>query len=839
MLCADLYAQSICSYRYRKRITFNASQVGGSNDLQNFQALINISSDNDLRTTGNGGHVSSASGHDIVFTASDGVTLLDFQRESYSATSGQFVAWVRLPVLSASLNTIIYMYYGNATATDQSTSSIWSGYDGVWHLGGGSIADNSPNGYNCTNNGSSNLAAAKIGGGRSFDGNDWLEVSSGFPNKNTNFTISGWVYTNNNAQPHQRIFCDDVNNSGGYALSVGDGGVGMLRFYSRGSTNIILDAPLNTISSNTWHYCVGVADISNNVRRLYVNGVQVASVTSVGWGIDNGNCSIGGETAAGETGNRINGRLDEVRVANSALSAEWILTEYRNQNSPSTFYSISPEPDMWDGSSSTAWNTNANWAANAVPGAGDDVIIDVGTNQPALNTNIQIGSLWIRPGATLTLNTTRTLSVRYDITNCGVIVGAGTSALQLNATSSHIQNQMLSGSGTYNLRNLTINNTFAGSASVTLNQSVTVNANLNLVAGVLVTGSTNILAMENTATSSSGSANSYVHGPMTKTGTSAFVFPVGKNGVWRRLGISAPSASSTFRAEYFNSAYSNTSSVNSPLNNVSLLEHWQLDRLSGSGNSMVSLFWEDASASGINNCADLTIARWNGSAWIEHPATTEGSSSCAGTGAGTVTTNANVTAFSPFSFGSKTSAFNALPVELLGLEATCINKNVELRWKTATERNNAAFVIESSIDGISWHLAGSVAGAGNSFFEKNYRFVHSYKVGFDYYRLVQVDGDGRRTIFDPLFVECETESQQFFTLFPNPATDKLTVKINGGSAADHPELVITDQLGRVSQSVILGGKGIYTISLELKPGVYFVELKTRRQSSAPQRLIVE
>jgi RHS repeat-associated protein len=37
----------------------------------------------------------------------------------------------------------------------------------------------------------------------------------------------------------------------------------------------------------------------------------------------------------------LNGLLDETRISNIARSADWILTEYNNQNSPSTFYGIS------------------------------------------------------------------------------------------------------------------------------------------------------------------------------------------------------------------------------------------------------------------------------------------------------------------------------------------------------------------------------------------------------------------------------------------------------------------------------------------------------------------
>ena len=38
-----------------------------------------------------------------------------------------------------------------------------------------------------------------------------------------------------------------------------------------------------------------------------------------------------------------NGIIDECRISNSVRSADWIATEYNNQNSPSTFYSYGGE----------------------------------------------------------------------------------------------------------------------------------------------------------------------------------------------------------------------------------------------------------------------------------------------------------------------------------------------------------------------------------------------------------------------------------------------------------------------------------------------------------------
>ena len=150
------------------------------------------------------------------------------------------------------------------------------------------------------------------------------------------------------------------------------------------------------------------------------------------------------------------------------------------------------------------------------------------------------------------------------------------------------------------------------------------------------------------------------------------------------------------------------------LNNISTGEYWQVDRIAGAGNANLSLYWEDATASGINNCPDLTIARWNGASWDERPGTTVGGSTCSGSGTGTIVTNAVLTAFSPFTFGSKLSSVNPLPVELINFTANCSGDGIALNWSTASETKNDYFLLERSVDGNTWLDIKHIKGANNS-----------------------------------------------------------------------------------------------------------------------------
>ena len=95
-------------WQFRKEITIDPAN--GGSDLISFPVLLAIT-DPDLAGE------ALPNGDDILFTGDDGATKLDHEIESYAA--GDLVAWVRVPSLSASTTTLVYMYYGNPGASNQ------------------------------------------------------------------------------------------------------------------------------------------------------------------------------------------------------------------------------------------------------------------------------------------------------------------------------------------------------------------------------------------------------------------------------------------------------------------------------------------------------------------------------------------------------------------------------------------------------------------------------------------------------------------------------------------------------------------------------------------------
>ncbi|GAB5539671.1 MAG: hypothetical protein Salg2KO_17740 [Salibacteraceae bacterium] len=331
-------------YGFGKQISFRADQVAGASDFNDFPVLVNFT-DNDLRTTANGGNVENSNGYDIIFTLGDCATQLNHQIEEYNAATGNYVAWIRIPTLSASTNTNIHMYYGNSSvATDPSTTNTWStAFDGVWHLHD-DFLDASGNANNGTNNGSTDVSPAKSGDGQEFqDPNHWIELTN-HPARGGDFTYTAWIRTDDRTIAGQRVICDDASNGNGcHAISLGDPGAGRIRFYIRGLSNVSLDSPA-LISNNTWAHVAATFNDATNLKTLYINGASVATQTANGTlGAAAGNASIGGEVASGESGNRFDGDIDEVHSLDTLLSTNWITTEYNNQNIPDSFYNVTAE----------------------------------------------------------------------------------------------------------------------------------------------------------------------------------------------------------------------------------------------------------------------------------------------------------------------------------------------------------------------------------------------------------------------------------------------------------------------------------------------------------------
>ncbi|TXF89411.1 T9SS type A sorting domain-containing protein [Neolewinella aurantiaca] len=163
-----------------------------------------------------------------------------------------------------------------------------------------------------------------------------------------------------------------------------------------------------------------------------------------------------------------------------------------------------------------------------------------------------------------------------------------------------------------------------------------------------------------------------------------------------------------------------------------------------------------------------------------------------------------------------------LPVEMTSFEAHADDKQrAVLNWSTATESGSSRFDVEHSSDGRTFRYVGAVAGAGESYEERRYEYLHPSPVsGINYYRLRQVDLDGTETLSDVR--EVTITGPVKLVAYPNPATDILSLRgFTGGSVS------VVDMQGRTVLRTTLSEFGSLNVA-ELATGVYL--LRTGEES---------
>ncbi len=365
------------SWSYRKRVTIDKKIVSGTSNLSNFPILFSRT-DNDFKHTSFGGNVASSSagltggGGDFVFTSSDGTTKLDHEIEKYASSSGELLSWVEIPTLSASTDTIIYVYYGGPSsgATNQNKTGTWdSNYVGVWHLGDGDSTatsfykdstSNAEHGTMTDTDGDNAQVAGKIGNAMSFGGDSTDVILTTENGAWTNFTTCLWYKESAVATSYERLI--DRSYSSGYWIGRDANTVQN----SWGGGVLEGNPPYGifvTLVDGSWHYICSVR--SGTTHYIYGDGGTVsASNTVSGSAIDTTALRIANQNGNGAP---TNATIDEVRTSNTALSADWIKTEYNNQTQAfSKFASFGGQQKRTSsttkiGSTTTSRDTTPGW----------------------------------------------------------------------------------------------------------------------------------------------------------------------------------------------------------------------------------------------------------------------------------------------------------------------------------------------------------------------------------------------------------------------------------------------------------------------------------------------
>lgn len=435
--------------------------------------------------------------------------------------------------------------------------------------------------------------------------------------------------------------------------------------------------------------------------------------------------------------------------------------------------------------------------------------VNANTSELSLSTTIG-GDLWLHG------NFTRHNGSFYtDNSRAIYFLGAGNSTVNTPGVT------IVAGVPTQNFSFARIDKSVA-TADVTLNCPVGINNELTLQSGTITSSNTNLLVMYDNSTvtgmnygtlTSGGSDNSFVNGPMKKTGNDAFVFPVGKLfaanplggspvGGHRLIAMSAPAnTTDEFTAQFYVASAGLVGSIVAPalpqLVWVSRCEYWRLEKNTPAAATVnVTLSWNASSncnVSYVTNLSRLVIAGNTSTSYSDFSYNTGtgnwnrfgATSNTGGTGAGTITWN-GVNAFGPFALGSINANDNPLPFELNAFRATGKKDRITLDWQVSKNDLQEAYTIERSRDGRVFEPVATVAATSARTASYSLDDLKPFN-GWNYYRLRA--RDKKDILQSSSILKVWWGKESVMSILPNPAQEKIVINLSDPSSIQQIQLV--------------------------------------------------
>jgi hypothetical protein len=190
---------------------------------------------------------------------------------------------------------------------------------------------------------------------------------------------------------------------------------------------------------------------------------------------------------------------------------------------------------------------------------------------------------------------------------------------------------------------------------------------------------------------------------------------------------------------------------------------------------------------------------------------------------GSAGTFANVAAFFSSTLIPNSFTGTALPIELTRFEGNNKEGYNFLTWQTASESQNNGFDIERSTDGNRFEKIGFVAGKGTTNERQNYSFEDKSASGLVYYRLKQLDFDGRFEYSKIISIAQNGKNQA--SVFPNPSNGVFSIV--GAEDIEEEQFTLINSIG---QTIVIAGQNDQQLDLSAYPsGVYYLRVASSGQ----------
>ena len=368
----------------RMPLTIDAAAVPAT--LTDHQVLIHLT-EPDLATH------AQADGSDIRFTAADGTTALAHDLETFDAGTGALTAWVRVPNVSASTDTTVYLLYGAADAPSQEDPrTTWSGQTAAWHFDrdptgpAPTLDDAGPGSHDGLALGNPALVVTASGPAADLDGTTDRFEAAPFDLSIAPLTVAAWFRPDSIASDAVLVSQGNPTGAGVFELAVDTsaGATGRFRIRAGGAVHEVTGG---AITAGSWHHLVGVWD--GTTATLYLDGAPVGSVAASG-SAPNGSTIpvvLGGDASGTST---LDGVLGEVHLDDTTWSAAEASFTEANMRTPNLV--VTPGSPV-----SGTWFDQGDWTvrrpltvdADRVTGPLTDYPLLVHVADPDLGTSAQ------------------------------------------------------------------------------------------------------------------------------------------------------------------------------------------------------------------------------------------------------------------------------------------------------------------------------------------------------------------------------------------------------------------------------------------------------------------
>lgn len=617
-------------------------------------------------------------------------------------------------------------------------------------------------------------------------------------------TLEAWIFPTTWRAMHQGQVISKIEESSnsGYFLGVGDGG--NIKFvFIDGSNFKVISTSSNPLSLNSWQHIAAVYDGSK--MYIYVNG-QLITDGNYSGSIAANNRPVGIGRANEDSDRYYVGKIDEVRIWNTAITGETIYTWYNNtlgtchpnyanlvgyyecddDNPPTTLQATVGT----NGTVNTAYFESANNSSflgsvtgfksiNAVQATTDDVPRGVLNNKILRLDVVTLGDNNLTQ---LVLRTDGTTNIA-DIENARIwTTGTSNTFSTTTQFGSTIATPPASGTdmiftGTYNMTGC---NTYYFWLTYDVKSGATLN---NVVDGKLQNAT--IQSVVRTPVISDPAGNRKIvdltYCNSNTGGSCQHITNVDYAGINNTTGNSGAGGPVDYTAIVANVARGATNAISVTVNycwNTPTLYafiDWNRNGVLNDAGEIYTIYTFPTGVGGtfamnitvpsdavLGNTRMRVMYQWNWSNPNPDPCLSNGFD-------GEV---------EDYTVNVSTST---TPIQLVSFKGHADKSVNVLQWVTASESNTDIFVIDRSENGADWSSVAEVKAAGESRNKINYKATDDQPLNKAYYRLKSLDMDGRFQLSDAIVVERNSTTFKLYSISPNPSDGNFYVSFNSNN----------------------------------------------------------